>query len=116
MKTKLKVNPKTKIYGDKGYCMNDIKKANILKKCKLQLVVPKKRYKTKAKNIKYKRKKIRHSRQMKEGLKRRVRIEHLNSDLHRSYKRIDRIYEKKLETFDAFIKLAMTVILINKNS
>jgi hypothetical protein len=114
MKTTLKVKNKINVYGDKGYCMNDMKKTNILKHCKLQLVVPKKRYKKRQINAKYKRKIIRHSRQMKEGLKRRVKIEHLNSDIHRSYKRIDKINEKKLETFDAFVKLAMTIILINK--
>lgn len=118
MNTNLHFNHKTKIYGDKGYKMNKYKIKNMIESKKLQLVVPKKRYKKKkkykTKNYKPKRIRIRHSQQMKDGLKRRVRIEHINSDLHRSYKRIDKVNEKKIETFDAFIKLAISMILINK--
>jgi hypothetical protein len=73
-----------------------------------------KRRNTKQKNYKKVRKRIRHSKQMKDGLKRRVIIEHINSDLHRSFKRIDKIHEKKITTFNAFIQLAMSTILLNK--
>ena len=115
MNTRLKVKRKTKVYGDKGYYIKETKRKAIMVRNKIQLVVPKKRYKKRInKKRSNKRKIIRHSQQMKNGLKRRVRIEHLNSDLHRQYKRIDKIFEKKIATFDAFIKLAMSVMLINK--
>lgn len=115
--TDLKFKKNTKLYGDKGYQMKKYKNNNILKKTNLKIVVPKRRYKKKkykTKNYKKIRQKIRHSKQMKEGLKRRVIIEHINSDLHRSFKRIDKIHEKKITTFNAFIQLAMSAILLNK--
>lgn len=116
--TNIEFKTKTFIFGDKGYHMTEKKKNNILKKSNLRLIVPKKRYKKKrvykTKNYKRKIKRIRHSQHMKEGLKRRVSIEHINSNLHRSYKRIDKVYERSIKTFDGFIKLAISMILINK--
>jgi len=118
IKNNINMKNKIRVYGDKGYHMTDKKRNEILKKSKMELIVPKKRYKRKkkykTKNYKPKRKRIRHSQQMKDGLKRRVNVEHINSHLHRSYKRIDKIFEKKIETFDAFVKLAISMILINK--
>ena len=117
MKTNLKFKKNTKIYADKGYQMKEIKNNNILRKTNLKIVVPKRKYKKKkykTKNYKKIRKRIRHLKQMKDGLKRRVIIEHINSDLHRSFKRIDKIHEKKITTFNAFIQLAMSTILLNK--
>lgn len=116
--TNVKFKTKTFIFGDKGYHMTKEKTDNILKTSNLQLIVPKRHYKKKkvykTKNYKQKIKRIRHSQQMKEGLKRRVRVEHINSNLHRSYKRIDKIHERSIKTFDGFVKLAMSMILINK--
>lgn len=115
--TDLKFKHNTKIYGDKGYQMKAFKNNKILKKTNLKIVVPKRKYKKKkykTKNYKKVRQKIRHSKQMKAGLKRRVIIEHINSDIHRSFKRIDKIHEKKITVFNAFIQLAMSAILLNK--
>ena len=80
-----------------------------------KLVVPKRRYKKKSnnKNYKSKRRIIRHSKQMKDWLKKRVKVEHINSILHRSFKRLDRIFDKTITAFDGFIKLAMCMIIIN---
>ena len=118
LNTNLEFKKKTFIYGDKGYQMTDIKRNNILKKSKLLLIVPKRRYKKKkkykTKNYESKIKRIRHSKRMKEGLKRRVKVEHINSNLHRSYKRIDKVHERSIKTFDGFVKLAISMILINK--
>lgn len=117
--TNLKFDKKTNLYADKGYYMTNEKNEAILKHTNLKLVVPKKRYKKriyKTKNYKPKRKRIRHSRQMKDGLKRRVTIEHVNSIFHRSYKRLDRVFDRKLTTFCSFINLAVSMILINKQN
>lgn len=116
--TNIEFKSKTFIFGDKGYHMTEEKRNNILKKSNLRLIVPKKCYKKKkvykTKNYKRKIKRIRHSQQMKGGLKRRIKVEHINSNLHRSYKRIDRVHERSIKTFDGFIKLAISMILINK--
>jgi hypothetical protein len=117
--TNLKFNKQTKLYADKGYYMTDAKKEEILQRTNLQSVVPKKRYKKrtyKTKNYIPKRKRVRHSKQMKEGLKRRVKIEHINSVLHRSYKRLDKLFDKKLTSFCSFINLAISMILLNKQN
>lgn len=116
-KSKLKFKRNTKLYGDKGYYMNKDKKDIIYQRSRLKIVVPKKKYKKKkykTKNYKPQIKRVRHSKQMKEGLKRRIVIEHLNSVIHRSFKRIDKVHEKKKTTFEAFLQMAMSVILINK--
>lgn len=117
LNTNLRFNKKTNLYSDKGYYLTKDKKENILSRTNLRLIVPKKRYKKriyKTKNYKPKRQRIRLSGQMKDGLKRRVKVEHLNSIFHRSYKRLDRVFDKKLSTFCSFVKLAMSIILINK--
>lgn len=121
MKSKLKCKYKTLIFGDKGYQMKKYKLDNILEHNNLRLIVPKKKYKKKkvykTKNYKPKIKRLRYSKQMKMGLKNRIKIEHLNSIIHRSYKRLDKIYDKKIGTFEcrsvAFIKLAISNIIIN---
>jgi hypothetical protein len=116
--TRLRFKTNTFVFGDKGYQMKDVKRKNILDINKLRIVVPKRRYKKKnqykTKNYKSKRKIIRHSRRMKEGLSRRIVIEHINSNLHRSYKRIDKVHDKSIKTFDGFVKLTCSMILINK--
>lgn len=91
-------NNKIHIFGDKGYQFNENKLSNLLINKKIKMVTPKKKYKKrtyKTKNYKSQRKRIRHSKKMKEGLKKRIVIEHINSILHRSYKRISRVHEKK---------------------
>jgi hypothetical protein len=96
------------LVGNKGYYMNEFKKDHLLKNNKLKLLVPKKKY-TK-KNTK--RKQIHHSTYMKQLLKNRIIIEHTNSIIHRSYKRIHQIYEKTKISYDAFIKLAIICMII----
>ena len=51
---------------------------------------------------------------MKNGLRKRIIIEHINSIIHRSFKRLSHVYEKYIRTFDAYIKMAISIILINK--
>lgn len=114
---KAKLKKKTFVYGDKGYQMTAEKRKTLLKTKKLELIVPKRQYKKrKCKNPKQKskRKPIRHSKKMKEGLERRIRIEHINSILHRSYKRLNRVSEKTIKSFEAFLLLAMSMMIINK--
>ena len=90
---------------------------------KIKIIVPKrKKRKRKRKNQKQKLKKknkkkkkiIRHSKRMKNGLRKRIIIEHINSIIHRSFKRLSHVYEKYIRTFDAYIKMAISIILINK--
>lgn len=114
-KFQLKLKKKTPAYGDKGYQMTDEKRKTILKEKKIELIVPKRRYKKK-KGKNSKRKQVRHSKRMKEGLKKRIRIEHINCVLHRSYKRLDRVLEKTMESFEAFVLLAMSMMIINKKT
>lgn len=121
MKTNLNESNKN-IYlaGDKGYILGKDKVANIKKTKKIIIVTPKRNYRTKVyktknyiRNIKC----IRHSKQMKEILEKRIYIEHFNSLFHRSFKRLDKIYDKSLSTFSSFIDLCITIIiqkLLNK--
>ncbi len=91
--------------------MNEFKKDHLLKNNKLKLLVPKKKYT----NKNTKRKQIHHSTHMKQLLKNRIIIEHTNSIIHRSFKRIHQIYEKPKISYDAFIKLAIICMIIRKN-
>lgn len=76
------------------------------------MINPKKIYKRKNKNKYYKKKIIRQSKQMKDALKYRIQIEHFNSIIHRSFKRLDKIYDKSLITFKDFMDLALSIMLI----
>ncbi len=107
----LKLNDKKEHYfvGDKGYYMNEIKKNDLLKNNKLKLLIPKKKYKNKN------RKQDTHSKHIIQLLKNRIIIEHTNSIMHRSFKRIHQIYEKTKNSYDAFVKLAIICIIIRKN-
>ena len=63
------------------------------------LVVPKKNYNKKKKKLKtkwYKRPKVRHTQEMKDMLKQRVKIEYVNNRIHRSFKRVHHLYEKQI--------------------
>ena len=107
------------LVGDKGYQMNKMKTEYLRIKNKLQLVVPKRQYKKrtyKTRNYKSKVKRIRHSTQMKKALKNRIIIEHVNSVLHRSFKRLDRVFDKSISSFNGFMELAIIcMILHNKH-
>jgi hypothetical protein len=63
---------------DKSYtlCKNDIQ--TIVKSKNIMIVTPKKVYKKQLKRINITRKRVRHSKQMKETLKQRIQIEHFN--------------------------------------
>jgi hypothetical protein len=117
--SRLKINDGKIHYlvGDKGYQMNKENKVKLLKNNKLKLVVPKKKYKRKkkykTKNYQPKIKKIRHSKQMKDALKLRIKIEHINSVIHRSFKRLNIIYDKSINVFNSFIELAIICIIIH---
>ena len=104
--------------GDKGYIMNDENKCSLLKLNKLKLIVPKKEYKKKkkykTKNYKPTIKRIRHSKQIKEALNKRIIVEHTNSILHRSFKRLDKIYDISIYTYNGFVMLATVCMIINR--
>ena len=111
---KLNDNKEHYLVGDKGYYMNKMKKDYLLKNNKLKLLVPKKKYKkNKKKNTK--RIQIHHSEYMKQILKNRIVIEHTNSIIHRSFKKVHQIYEKTKNCYDAFIKLAIVCMIIRKS-
>ena len=97
--------------------MTETNKKELLKNNKLQLVVPKRKYNRKknykTKNYKCTVKKVRHSKQMKEVLQTRIRVEHANSILHRSFKRLNVIYDKTMNTFNRFIELAIICMIIH---
>lgn len=107
------------LVGDKGYQMNEQNKQTLLKDNKFQLVFPKKKYnrkrKYKTKNYKCKIKRIRHSKQMKDALKKRIKVEHTNSILHRSFKRLSAVYDRSMKTFNGFIELALICIILHEN-
>jgi hypothetical protein len=104
--------------GDKGYTMNNENKSSLLKCNKLKLIVPKKEYKKKkkykTKNYKPTIKRIRHSKQIKEALNKRIIVEHTNSILHRSFKRLDKIYDRSIYTYNGFVMLATVCMIINR--
>lgn len=114
LNSKLSKNKIKRIYlaGDKGYILNKNDATNLVKTKNIMIVTPKKQYKLKKKNKYYKKKIVRHSKQMKETLKNRIEVEHFNSILHRSYKRLDKIYDKSLNTFKGFIDLALSIIIM----
>jgi len=107
---KLNDNKEHYLVGDKGYYMNKLKKDYLLKNNKLKLLVPKKKYKKNTKSTQ-----VHHSAHMKQLLKNRIVIEHTNSIIHRSFKRIHQIYEKTKNSYDAFIKLALRCMIIRKS-
>ena len=98
--------------------MNDENKCSLLKLNKLKLIVPKKEYKKKkkykTKNYKPKIKRIRHSKQIKVALKKRIIVEHTNSILHRSFKKLDKIYDRSINTYNGFVMLATICMIINR--
>ena len=111
---KLTKNKCKRIYlaGDKGYILNKTDNENILKTKNIMMVTPKKRYKNKKKNKYYKKKIVRHSRKMEEVLSKRIYIEHFNSKIHRSYKRLDKIFDKSISIFKSFVDIALSIIII----
>ena len=58
--------------------------------------------------------KSRHSVQMKAILKERIKIEHVNNRIHRSFRRLDRLYEKTKNIFRAYIELALSGLILEK--
>lgn len=103
--------------GDKGYQMTKYKRSHLLKNNKIRMVVPKKtkakRKSTKKPKRKSRAERVRHSKQMKDALGKRIGIEHVNSIVHRSFKRLHIIYDKTMETFNGFIELAFVCIIIH---
>lgn len=108
------------LVGDKGYQMIYDKKQMLIRENKLYLITPKKKYKRKivykTKNYKRKIKRIRHSKRMKESLRGRIKVEHCNSILHRSFKRLQIVYDKSMMTFNAFTELAIICIILHQNN
>lgn len=112
-------NTNKKIYlaGDKGYQLGKDKKEILIRSKKIILATPKKNYKKKiykTKNYTGKINTVRHSEQMKNSLKDRIKIEHFNSLMHRSFRRLDKIFDKNLNTFRSFINLAFAIIIKRK--
>jgi hypothetical protein len=115
LNSKLSKNKTKRIYlaGDKGYIISQQKVKDIVKSKNIMMVTPKKNYKkSTVKSKYYKKKKVRHSKQMKETLKERIQVEHFNSILHISYKRLNKIYDKSLLSFRAFIDVALSIIIM----
>jgi len=81
-----------------------------------KLLTPKKKYKRKKvyKTKNYKSKIKRHSEQMKKELNNRIKIEHFNSIYHRSYKRLSKIYDRKISNYNGFVNIAFSVMTICK--
>lgn len=70
----------------------------------------------KLKKSNYKRKIVRHSKQMKDVLKNRYKIEHSNCLIRRSFKYLDNIYERKKDTLVGFIELAFFITTLMKSN
>jgi hypothetical protein len=105
------------LIGDKGYQMNKENRGKLLKDNSLRLLVPKRKYNRrreyKTKYYKCKVKRTRYSKQMEEALKLRIRVEHTNSILHRSFKRLNTVYDRSMNTFNSFIELAIICLIIH---
>jgi hypothetical protein len=113
---KTTLNKKITICGDKGYIMKQYK-LDDLKRSQIKMVVPKKTYKKKTyktKNYKRKRKIIRHTNTTKNILNKRIIVEHCNSIIHRSYKQISKINDTKINNFKTMLKIAVSMMIINK--
>ena len=97
---------------DKGYFTKQTVKKSYLKKG-IQLIVPKKNYKKKKLKTKwYKRSIVRHSKVIKGILKERIKIEHVNNRIHRSFKRLHILYDKQITKFKAFIEMALSGLIL----
>lgn len=104
--------------GDKAYILNKSVRNALLKSNGIRLVTPKKEYKKKeykTKNYNRKISRIRHSKQMKLVLKHRITIEHTNNLIHRSFKRLDKVYDKSYTTLLGFIYIAFATIALWKS-
>lgn len=116
MTTNLGSTDKIYIGGDTGYRMNNTKISNLRKKgliiCYVKPRKSKKKRRYTTKNYKPKHKRVRHSNKMKKCLDKRHKIEHVNSVFHRSYKRLNRVSETLVCVYDAFIQLAICMMLL----
>jgi hypothetical protein len=104
------------VYADKGYNLSDANKVKLLTEKRLRLVIPNKKRKNSKKSNKknyYNKKRWRISKQMKDGLKKRVLVEHENSILHRSFCRLDQVYDKNISIFKTFLEMAISIQIIN---
>lgn len=110
------------VYADKGYYLKQSEKNKLLNEKKLRLVVPKKKKRQSKKNIKKNiktnnkngtDKKWRLSKIMKNGLTKRVLVEHANSILHRTFCRFDQVYDKNIAVFKVFLEMAISIQIIN---
>lgn len=118
MTVKLSNNKQTLMSGDKAYILDKSTKDTLLKINGIRLITPKKVYKKKeykTKNYKKNITRIRHSKQMKLALKHRITIEHTNNLIHRSFKRLDKVYDKSYKTLLGFIYLAFATITLWKS-
>ena len=110
------LNKRITMCGDKGYSMNRYK-LSIINRNQIEMLIPKKKYKKKnykTPNYKPKIKRIRHSKRMKDTLNKRIIVEHCNSIIHRTYKQLSRVNDTKLKNFNTMIKIAISMMIINK--
>jgi len=107
----IKFKKNTYICGDKGYQTNK-KIRNKYKKRKITLCVPKKSYKKEKPKNKRKRQIERQSKGMKIVLKKRTLIENLFSRLHRTFKRINKMYDKRKDKYKSYLCVALTALII----
>lgn len=101
-----KFNDSVELIADKGYQNDDKFKNKLFKEKNIKLIHPKRR----TNKNEYCSKKTKLGKKML----RRLSIEHLNNRIHRSFKRIDRVYEKKYIIFDTFLKIAFSCLIIEK--
>ena len=118
IQTNMNNNKPTNLAGDKGYILDKQTREQLLKTKGIRLICPKKKYIKKkvykTKNYKYIKERIRHSKQMKNTLTNRIYVEHTNNAIHRSFKRLDKIFDRKIESFEGFIDLAFSIITLMK--
>ena len=114
VKNNLKSKNKTYIVADKGYFTKKVirkgyKKRNII------LVLPKKNYNKNKRKLKtkwYKRPRVRHSNKMKHILRNRYKVENLFARLHKTFKRLSNLYDKKITKYKMFIEIAFSALIL----
>jgi transposase len=110
---------KNKVYmsADKGYFTKKETKMEY-KKRGIILALPKKNYNKKKKKLKtkwFKRPRVRHSNKMKLVLKSRFKVENLFARLHKTFKRISKLYDKHIRKYKMFIEIAICGLILELN-
>ena len=102
---------------DKGYFTKKETKIEY-KKRGIILALPKKCYNKKKRKLKtkwFKRPRVRHSNKMKLALKSLFKVENLFARLHKTFKRISKLYDKQLTKYRMFIEVAICGLILELN-